>query len=76
MWAAAGETIELGSTETCQNWEVSLRVFVIYLDQAADEKVLLLWGPSLPVVRFSNGDCKANFAGPPLALGLFFVCWN
>lgn len=76
MRAAAGEAVELGGTKACQDREVSLGIFVIYLDHAANEEVFLLWCPSFPVIRFSDGDRKTNFAGPPFALSLFFICWN
>jgi hypothetical protein len=59
-------TLTFVETYKVRNFAAS--VFLVNLHQAADEKVLLLGGFCMPVVRLSNRYNKANIRCPLLLL--------
>lgn len=50
---------------------VAASVFPVYLNEASNEKLLLLIGARLPVIGFADVDDEANVASPFSLLGVY-----
>jgi hypothetical protein len=80
--AILGQGIELVHAKTGQDGKLPLPnvmlvgVFVVDLDQTADEKFLLFRGTGLPIVRLIDSHSEATLTGPLLELSLLFVPWD
>jgi len=70
MRLPVGQAGQLGGAEAIQKGKVALCILVVNLDHAANEELLLLSCPGLPVVGLQDGDGEALFAGPLAVLSL------
>lgn len=73
MRPSVGQAVQLGRAEASQNGKVALCVFVVDLDHAANEELLLFGSAGLPVVGLCDCDEKALVSSPQLLLLLVLV---
>lgn len=73
MRLAVGQTIQFARAESSQSRIAALGVFVIDLDHATNEELLLLCCSSFPVVWLADGHGKPLVPCPLFPLRLLFI---